>query len=216
MQNNTPFSWHRYHITPIVGIVRGLDLDTVRQIIKAYIAAKFYTIEVTMNTPNVAKIIKDLRLNYPNLNVGAGTVCTMADLDKAIAAGAQFIVTPIIDEEVIKKCVAMQLPVFPGAYTPTEIYKAWALGASAVKVFPATKLGPKYIKDVLAPLNQIKLMPTGGVSQENIKSFFEAGVVGAGMGSSLFDKQMIKVKDFEALQGHFTVIRNEINLFVKS
>ena len=216
MQNKTVFSWERYHTTPVVGIVRGLGIDTVRQIVEAYIAAKFYTIEITMNTPNVAEIIAALRLNYPDLNVGAGTVCNMADLDKAIAAGAQFIVTPIIDEEVIKKCVATQIPIFPGAYTPSEIYRAWSLGASAVKVFPATQLGPKYIKDVLAPLNQIKLMPTGGVSKENIKSFFEAGVVGAGMGSSLFDKQMIKSNDFEALQNHFTAIRNEINLFVKN
>jgi len=216
MQNNTAFSWQRYNNTPIVGIVRGSDLDTVKHIVNAYIAAKFYTIEITMNTPNVAKIIAELRLNYPDLNVGAGTVCNLADLDIAITAGAQFIVTPILDEEVIKKCVKMQIPIFPGAYSPTEIYKAWSLGASAVKVFPATQLGPKFIKDVLAPLNQIKLMPTGGVSKDNIKSFFEAGVVGAGMGSSLFDKKMIKNNDFEALQNHFTAIRNEIELFTKN
>ncbi|MEP2240248.1 MAG: bifunctional 4-hydroxy-2-oxoglutarate aldolase/2-dehydro-3-deoxy-phosphogluconate aldolase [Maribacter sp.] len=215
MQNKTLFSWKRYQTTPVVGIVRGLGTETVMQIVEAYIAAKFYTIEITMNTPNVAEIIAELRLKYPDLNVGAGTVCNMADLDKAIAAGAQFIVTPIIDEEVIKKCVAIQIPIFPGAYTPSEIYRAWSLGASAVKVFPATQLGPKYIKDVLAPLNQIKLIPTGGVSKENIKSLFEAGVVGAGMGSSLFNKEMIKRNDFEALQNHFTAIRNEITLFVK-
>ena len=215
MQNKTAFSWQRYNSTPIVGIVRGLGLDKVRHIVDAYISAHYYTIEITMNTPNVAKIIAELRLNYPDLNVGAGTVCTMADLDTAIAAGAQFIVTPIIDEAVIKKCVAMQIPIFPGAYTPTEIYRAWSLGASAVKVFPATQLGPQYIKDVLAPLNQIKLMPTGGVSKDNINSFFEAGVVGAGMGSSLFNKQMIKDNDFDALQNHFIAIRNEIKLFTK-
>jgi 2-dehydro-3-deoxyphosphogluconate aldolase/(4S)-4-hydroxy-2-oxoglutarate aldolase len=215
MQNKAAFSWERYYTTPIVGIVRGLGIETVRNIAKAYSGAKYYTLEITMNTPNVSEIISELRADFPELNVGAGTVCNMQELDTAIAAGAQFIVTPILDEEVIKKCVKLQIPIFPGAYTPSEIYRAWSLGASAVKVFPATQLGPKYIKDVLAPLNQIKLMPTGGVSKQNIKTFFEAGVVGAGMGSSLFDKQMIQENDFEALQDHFTAIRNEINLFVK-
>ncbi|MEP2689016.1 bifunctional 4-hydroxy-2-oxoglutarate aldolase/2-dehydro-3-deoxy-phosphogluconate aldolase [Maribacter dokdonensis] len=213
MQNKTDFSWERYNSTPIVGIIRGLGIDTVRQIVKAYTVAEFYTIEVTMNTPHVAEIITELRLNYPDLNVGAGTVCNMADLDKAITAGAQFIVTPILDEEVVKKCVAKEIPIFPGAYTPTEIYRAWTLGASAVKIFPATQLGTRFIKDVLAPLDEIKLMPTGGVSRQNIKSFFEAGVTGVGMGSSLFDKQMIKDNDFDSLQHHFTAIKKDIEPF---
>jgi 2-dehydro-3-deoxyphosphogluconate aldolase/(4S)-4-hydroxy-2-oxoglutarate aldolase len=213
--NKTPFSWDLYNKAPIVGIVRNLPLDTVLQIAKVYLEAGFYTIEVTMNTDGASEIIKNLRNKFPNLNVGAGTVCSMDDLNLALNAGSQFIVTPIIDENVIKKTVSNNTPIFPGAYSPTEIYKAWTLGASAVKIFPATQLGTQYVKDVLAPLDTIKLLPTGGVSKENIKSFFEAGAVGVGMGSSLLNKKLIQDNDFEGLKHHFISIKSEIKDFIQ-
>jgi 2-dehydro-3-deoxyphosphogluconate aldolase/(4S)-4-hydroxy-2-oxoglutarate aldolase len=173
----------------------------------------FTNIEVTMNTPGVEKIITKLCAAYPNLNVGAGTVCNMEDLDRALKAGASFIVTPIISENVIQFCVKNNIPVFPGAYTPTEIYLADRLGATAIKVFPATQLGPRYIKDVLGPLNTLKLLPTGGITTSNIKSFFEAGAFGLGMGGSLFDKEIIKNQDFEALEKHFIKITEIVKPF---
>lgn len=216
MPNDQIFSWDSYHKAPIVGIIRGTSKENVMQIAEAYVEAEFYTLEITMNTEGVEDIIQTLRNEFPKLNVGAGTVCTISDFKKAINAGSQFIVTPILDEEVIKSSVAQEIPIFPGAYTPTEIYKAWSLGASAVKVFPATQLGPRYIKDVLAPLNEIKLLPTGGVSAENIKSFFEAGAFGVGMGSSLLNKQLIRERDFEGLKSHFIKIKSKIEVFVKN
>jgi 2-dehydro-3-deoxyphosphogluconate aldolase / (4S)-4-hydroxy-2-oxoglutarate aldolase len=215
MKTKTAFSWKSYEKAPIVGIIRGLPLNTVRKIAKSYIAAELYTIEITMNTVGADKIIASLRDEFPILNVGAGTVCTMEDYKKAVEAGSQFIVTPIIDEAVIKRAVADNIPIFPGAFSPTEIYKAWSLGASAVKIFPATQLGPTYVKDVLAPLNTIKLLPTGGVSKDNIKSFFEAGVSGVGMGSSLLNKQLIKDGNFEGLTAYFKSIKSEIQDFIK-
>ncbi|CAZ97292.1 MULTISPECIES: bifunctional 4-hydroxy-2-oxoglutarate aldolase/2-dehydro-3-deoxy-phosphogluconate aldolase [Zobellia] len=214
MQNNS-FSWKKYNQNPIVGILRGLTTEEVLKIIPPYVSSGYYTIEITMNSPEVSQTIATLAKQYPELNVGAGTVCNMKDLTVALEAGAQFIVTPIIDEEVIKHCVAHDIPIFPGAYTPTEIYRAWSLGASAVKVFPATQLGTQYIKDVLAPLNEIKLLPTGGVSVENIKSFFEAGAVGAGLASSLFDKKMIREGNYADLEKHFLKMKNEIRDFIK-
>ena len=213
--NNTTFSWELYNKAPIVGIVRGLSTETVKKIADAYLEAGLHTIEITMNTEGAAEIISYLRTNFSNLNVGAGTVCNMEDLNKALIAGSQFIVTPVIDEEVIKTCVAKGIPVFPGAYTPTEIYKAWSLGASAVKIFPATQLGTQYIKDILGPLNTIKVLPTGGVSKANIQSFFEVGAVGVGMGSSLLDKKCIQEEDFEGLTKHFISIKNKIKSFLK-
>ncbi|MFK7834072.1 MAG: bifunctional 4-hydroxy-2-oxoglutarate aldolase/2-dehydro-3-deoxy-phosphogluconate aldolase [Winogradskyella sp.] len=215
MVNTKLFSWKLYHQAPIVGIVRNLPIDTVLKIAQAYSEAGLNTIEITMNTKSASEIIATLRHKFPNLNVGAGTVCTDDDLDKAIDAGAQFIVTPIINEAIIKKTVALNIPVFPGAFTPTEIYKAWSLGASAVKVFPATQLGVSYIKDVLAPLNKIKLLPTGGITEGNIKSFFEAGAVGVGMGSSLISKTHISNDDYEGLKKHFIKIRSQIEEFVQ-
>jgi 2-dehydro-3-deoxyphosphogluconate aldolase/(4S)-4-hydroxy-2-oxoglutarate aldolase len=165
-----------------------------------YAEAGLTTLEVTMNSDEALTTITRLVQDFDEkLNIGAGTVCTLEDLDKALAAGAQFIVTPILQEEVIKACVQQQIPVFPGAYSPTEIYKAWHLGATMVKVFPATKLGASFIKEVLAPMDYLKLLPTGGVSLDNFKDFFVAGAAGVGMGSQLFPKKLIEEGDWEEL-----------------
>tara|TARA_R110000744_G_scaffold273937_2_gene387162 strand:+ start:918 stop:1556 length:639 start_codon:yes stop_codon:yes gene_type:complete len=211
MLNKESFSWELYNRAPIVGIVRGVSMDVMQDIAKAYLRAGLHTIEITMNTPGAAQMIAMLRKEFQQLNVGAGTVCNLQDYEIAVAAGAQFIVTPIIDEAVIKTAVAQEIPIFPGAYSPTEIYRAWSLGASAVKIFPASQLGVQFIRDIAAPLNNIKLLPTGGVSIDNIKSFFEAGVVGVGMGSSLFNKKLIQEMDFEGLAEHFAKIKVEID-----
>lgn len=205
------FSWKKFNQTPIVGILRGLSTEEVLEIVPSYLKSGFYTLEITMNSPDVSKTISTLVKDFPELNVGAGTVCNLYDMQRAVSAGAQFIVTPIIDTMVIQNSVNKGIPIFPGAYTPTEIHTAWSLGASAVKVFPATQLGPQYISDVLAPLNDIKLLPTGGVSMENIKSFFKAGAVGVGMGSSLFNKIMLRDKNFKGLQDYLIRIREEIS-----
>ncbi|WP_020568211.1 bifunctional 4-hydroxy-2-oxoglutarate aldolase/2-dehydro-3-deoxy-phosphogluconate aldolase [Neolewinella persica] len=208
--NHATFSWDIFNATPVVAILRGQSIPTCVRIAKTLKSNGFGTLEVTMNTPDVAEIIAELHDRFPDLNVGAGTVCNLAELEVALGAGSSFIVTPIIDEAVITTCVKLGVPVFPGAYTPTEIYKAWSLGASAVKVFPAGQLGVKYIKDLSGPLPQVKLVPTGGVSLSNIRSFFEAGVAGVGMGSSLLDNRLIAEGDFEGLGRHFQAIREQI------
>ena len=213
MSNKESFSWELYNRAPIVGIVRGVSMDVMRDIAKAYLKAGLHTIEITMNTAGATEIISKLRGEFNDLNVGAGTVCNMEDYGRAVEAGAQFIVTPIIDEAVIRSAVAQGIPIFPGGYSPTEIYRAWSLGASAVKIFPATQLGVQFIKDISAPLNEIKLLPTGGVSLENIKSFFEAGAVGVGMGSSLFHKKLIQERNFEGLAAYFAKIKAEVKEF---
>ena len=200
------FSSTSFNKMPVIGILRNISLETIESIMPIYSAVGFTNIEVTMNTPDVANIISKLCKNYPNLNIGAGTVCNKAELESALKAGASFIVTPIISEEVIQTCVKNNIPIFPGAYTTTEIYLANQLGATAVKVFPATQLGPDYIKDVLGPLDKSRLIPTGGVTKNNIKKFFESGAYAVGMGSSLFDKKLISAKKLEALKAHFLEI----------
>ena len=200
------FNSKSFNKMPVIGILRNISLETIESIMPIYSAAGFKNVEVTMNTPDVANIISKLCKNYPNLNIGAGTVCNKAELECALKAGASFIVTPIISKEVIQTCVKNNIPIFPGAYTPTEIYSANQLGATAVKVFPATQLGPNYIKDVLGPLDKSRLIPTGGVTKNNIKKFFESGAYAVGMGSSLFDKKLISAKKLEALKAHFLEI----------
>ncbi|AUD04317.1 bifunctional 4-hydroxy-2-oxoglutarate aldolase/2-dehydro-3-deoxy-phosphogluconate aldolase [Spirosoma pollinicola] len=198
-----PFSWELFYKAPVVGIIRGLQPDDINQILPVYREAGLTTIEITMNTAGAEAIIQQaIDHHSEGLNIGAGTVCTLDDLDKALAAGAQFIVTPVISKKVIKACVKHGVPIFPGAFTPSEIYKAWSLGASMVKVYPATSLGPEYIKDVKAPLNQLKLMPTGGISLDNMAAYFKAGADGLGIGSHLFDKKLINEKNWAGLTNH--------------
>jgi 2-dehydro-3-deoxyphosphogluconate aldolase/(4S)-4-hydroxy-2-oxoglutarate aldolase len=202
--NKQEFSWQEFSKVPLIGIIRNLSMDEISKILPVYQAAGLTTIEITMNTPFAADIIRSATEQYKGkLNVGAGTVCSVEDLKLALEAGAQFIVTPILNPEVVKLCVKSKIPVFPGAYTPTEIYQAWELGADMVKVYPATALGPDYIRDVKAPLNKIKLLPTGGISLGNIEAFMKAGADGLGIGGQLFDKQLIKNQDWDGLLEHF-------------
>lgn len=202
-----PFSWTLFEQAPIVGILRHLTPDEAEAILPLFVESGLTTVEVTMNTANAAPMIEVITRQYGNrLNTGAGTVRTEADLDAALAAGAQFIVTPTLNEAVIRRCVKQNIPIFPGAFTPTEIERAWLLGASMVKVYPAGVLGPGYIRDLKAPLNEIKLLPTGGIGLDTMVDYLKAGADGIGMGGQLFDKTLIKNKDWESLKRHFQTV----------
>jgi 2-dehydro-3-deoxyphosphogluconate aldolase/(4S)-4-hydroxy-2-oxoglutarate aldolase len=211
MEAKNKFSWEAFETMPVIGIIRNLSSEIIEKMVPLYQQSGLTTLEITMTSDDAPKIIKNLSLQYPELNIGAGTVCEMEDLHIAIESGASFIVTPILNEDVISYCVKNGIPVFPGALTPTEIYKAWRLGASAVKVFPAIQFGASYLKELQGPLSQIRLLPTGGVSLENIESFFEAGAIGVGMGGSLFDKGMISRQDFENLYLHFKDVYSRVS-----
>ncbi|TDE12332.1 bifunctional 4-hydroxy-2-oxoglutarate aldolase/2-dehydro-3-deoxy-phosphogluconate aldolase [Dyadobacter psychrotolerans] len=198
------FRWELFKKAPIVGIVRNLSLEEVKHILPVFREAGLTTIEITMNTPGAENIIRyALENEQDGLNIGAGTVCTKDDLEPALDAGAQFIVTPILNKKVIKYCVKKGIPIFPGAFTPSEIYNAWTLGADMVKIYPATSLGPDYIKDLKAPMGQLKLLPTGGVGLENMSGFLKAGANGLGIGGQLFDKKLIQDKNWAGLKDHF-------------
>lgn len=207
------FSWELFDKMPVVGIIRNLTVADINFVLPIYKQAGFTTIEITLNTPEALSVISSLALEYKGeLNVGAGTVCTIDDLTAAITAGANFIVTPIFKAEVVKKCVSMEVPIFPGAFSPTEIYEAWELGASMVKLYPASVVGSEYISAVLAPLNKIKLMPTGGIHLSNMLAFMKAGATSLGIGSELFDKKIIQKRDSEAMLNHFTLFAQQMQL----
>lgn len=216
MNVKNQFSWKFFEAMPVIGIMRNVAPRIIEKIVPLYQKAGLTTLEITMNSDEAPQIIRSLSTQYPDLNIGAGTVLEMADLESAIEAGASFIVTPILNEEVITYCVQNEIPVFPGALTPTEIYKAWKLGASAVKVFPATQFGTAYLKELKGPLSKINLLPTGGISIENIEGFFKAGAVGVGMGSTLFDKKLILKRDFESLYSHFENLSFKVRRFRNS
>jgi 2-dehydro-3-deoxyphosphogluconate aldolase/(4S)-4-hydroxy-2-oxoglutarate aldolase len=202
----TQYKEELFQKMPVIGILRNFSLTEIEAILPYYKKAGFTMLEVTMNSSKVLEIISHLANNNSDLNIGAGTVCNMEDLIAAIQAGASFIVTPIMDVNVMHYCKEHKIPVFPGAFTPSEIFNAAQLGATAVKIFPATALGPVYVKDVLAPMSTLKILPTGGVSIDNIESYFKAGAIGVGMGGSLFDEKMIANKDYDSLYHHFVTV----------
>lgn len=195
------FSKQKFEELPIVGIIRGIDQRKAETVFSLYEKVGFSTIEITMNTEGASEMIAHLVKSFAGrLNVGAGTVRTMKELDEALKAGAQFIVTPIVDQAVIEACVAQNIPIFVGAYTPTEIFQSWQWGATAVKVFPSATGGVTHIKAVKAPLEMIPLIPTGGVNIDNIANFFDLGIYGVGMGGKLFPKTMIEQENWEGLE----------------
>ena len=211
--SNQSFSWALFDKMPIVGIIRNLSVEEINFVLPIYKEAGFTTVEITLNTPEALTVIQTLAKQYKGeLNVGAGTVCTVNDLTDAVNAGANFIVTPILQVEVVKKCVSMNVPIFPGAFTPTEIYEAWALGASMVKLYPASVVGPAYVSAVLAPLNKVKIMPTGGIHLSNMLAFMKAGSAALGVGSELFDKKIIQKRDTEAMLAHFKLFAQQMQL----
>lgn len=210
------FSWEAFNKMPLVGILRNMPPESLDEIAKCMIKAGISTMEITINTPGALQSIRNIVDKYGDkLNVGAGTVCNLTEMHQALDAGAQFIVMPVSDYDVVNYCVIHKIPVFPGAYTPTEIYRAWQMGASMVKVFPAGDLGPSYIKDVLAPLNEIKLMPTGGITLENLGDYFKAGASGVGLGTGLTPKNLVSEKDWkglEKLMSNFVRMYNKVTL----
>jgi 2-dehydro-3-deoxyphosphogluconate aldolase/(4S)-4-hydroxy-2-oxoglutarate aldolase len=177
---------------PVVGILRFFKRAEVEKLVPASLGGGLCNIEVTMNTAAAEDLIRlTSDLVGANGNVGAGTVTTVETLDKALQAGATFIVTPAVVPDVIKACVERKIPVMPGAMTPTEILTAWRLGATMVKVFPADQLGPGHLKAVKAPFPEIPLMPTGGVTVETLPAFKKAGADAFGVGGPLFDPKQV-------------------------
>ncbi|MBF0494862.1 MAG: bifunctional 4-hydroxy-2-oxoglutarate aldolase/2-dehydro-3-deoxy-phosphogluconate aldolase, partial [Candidatus Omnitrophica bacterium] len=184
---------------PILGILRGITLAESAPILEACQSAGLKTLEITMNTPNAPEIIKYFSKHAgKDISVGAGTVITEDGLNKAIDAGAEFIVMPAFLGNIMKICKTKNIPVFPGALTPTEVLQAWQSGAAMVKVFPAGVFGPKYFTELKGPLNDVKLMAVGGVNEKNIKDYFKAGADAVAFGASVFKREWLDAGNFDA------------------
>lgn len=185
---------------PIMGIIRGVEADTIEPLIEAITSSGLKTIEITMNTQGASELIRRAATTAKNrLTIGAGTVLTMNDLRSALDAGATFIVLPTLVRDVVEHCVKKRIPVFPGALTPQEIYNAWRSGATMVKVFPAKFFGPAYFKEVKGPFQNVKLLACGGITPDNIKSFFSNGASAIAFGGSVFKKEWLKGREFSRI-----------------
>lgn len=170
----------------MVGIVRADTPEAALQIAEACIAGGVTALEVAFTTPDTLGVLRSLRERHGHdVLLGAGTVLDAETARAAILTGAQFIISPGVNVDIITLCQRYQVLAMPGAMTPTEIVTALQAGADIVKVFPAEMFGPAYIKALRAPLPQAPLMPTGGVTVENLAEWFASGAVAVGIGSSL-------------------------------
>lgn len=181
---------------PVVGIMRGCPAAHAAAVAAAVRDAGFTTLEVTLDSPSATAVISELATRFPDLVIGAGTVRFPAEVALAADAGARFVVSPILSQEVLGACAARGLPCLPGAATPTEIWAALEGGAAAVKVFPARELGgPPYLTALRGPLGDPPLVPTGGVGAGDARAYLDAGATALGIGGSVFVKAAMLAGD---------------------
>lgn len=194
----------------VVAVIRMKDAGKLRAVIDAIAEGGVRAIEVTMSVPGAVGLIASLAPALPSsILFGAGTVLDAATARAVIDAGARFVVSPVFRRDVIDACHERDVAVAPGCFTPTEILDAHEYGADVVKVFPATALGPSYLKDVRAPLPQVRLMPTGGVTLDNAGEWIRAGAVAVGVGAALLDTKAIE-------EGRLDVLVNNARRIVAS
>ena len=185
----------------VIAVIRMKDAARLAGTAEALRKGGVTAIEITMTVPGAVDIIREMaRAKAPGMLVGAGTVLDAGMVADVIGAGADFVVSPITDRDMIQACRAAGVLVAPGAFTPTEIVAAWRAGADIVKIFPATSLGPQFLRDVRGPLPQIRLMPTGGVTVDNASGFLAAGACCVGIGTALVDRKDVEAGDWAALE----------------
>ena len=190
----------RFRELPLMGILRGVQSDVIDPIVETAVSCGLQTIEITMNTPGAPDLIRRaVKCSRGRIMVGAGTVVTSEHMRLALDAGAGFIVSPMLVYDVVEYCRDNEIPVFPGALTPQEIYNAWVAGATMVKVFPSNFFGPDYIKEIKGPFNSIEMLACGGITPENIRSYFDCGASAVAFGGSVFRDEWLNARDFKSI-----------------
>jgi 2-dehydro-3-deoxyphosphogluconate aldolase/(4S)-4-hydroxy-2-oxoglutarate aldolase len=184
----------------IVAVVRTTSFDEVAPVCDALADGGVLALEITLTVPNALRALKETALRLGNRAlIGAGTVLNIDQCQAVLDAGAQFVVSPITRLELIQVCHRAEKPVMIGAYTPTEAQTAHEAGADFIKIFPADKLGPGYMKNIRAPLPHLRIVPTGGVDLQTAPEFLRAGCVALGVGSSLLAPDLVKGKRWSEL-----------------
>ena len=197
----------------LVPVLRAESEDQALALAEAIAAGGVTVLEITMTVPGAVRVIARLTKERPDILVGAGTVLDPETARICMLEGAQFVVSPALNLKTIEMCQRYSIAVLPGALTPTEVVTAWQAGADVIKVFPANALGgAKYLKSLKAPLPQVELIPTGGVSLSNAREFLEAGAFALGVGADLADEKAIlegRAHDVTAIAKKYEAIVRE-------
>jgi 2-dehydro-3-deoxyphosphogluconate aldolase / (4S)-4-hydroxy-2-oxoglutarate aldolase len=190
----------KIHELGLLAVIRGPSVDLTIKMVEALVAGGVFGIEITYTTPNATEVVRNLDQAFgERILLGMGTLTRPEQAEEAAQAGARFLVSPICNHELGRAMVTTELAVMIGALTPSEVYQAYCLGSDIVKVFPGSLTGPGYIKALRGPFPDIKLVPTGGVSKENVGEWFAAGVFAVGVGSELCPTQLAKDGRFEEI-----------------
>jgi len=185
----------------IVAIIRASSGEQLVKVARALYEGGVDVIEVTFTVPNVLEILQAVRKDLGDkILLGAGTVLDTETCRAALLAGAEFIVSPTVNVDVIKMCNRYDKLMMPGAFTPTEVLTAWEAGGDVIKIFPGEIGGPNYLKALHGPLPQVRIMPTGGVDLETLPSFFKAGACAVGVGSNLVEKKAVETGDMDRIR----------------
>jgi len=193
---------HGLEQQPVIAILRGCPFRYSEAIAGASIGAGLTVIEVTLDSERPLEQIAAISNAYPEAEVGVGSVRRAEEVAPAVEAGARFIVSPVVDQDVIHAAVELGVASIPGAATPSEIEHAIRHGATAVKVFPIEQLGgPGYLRAILSPLGSPPLIPTGGVNAESIPEYLRAGAIAVGVGGTLFPKDALGKGDTATVEG---------------
>lgn len=186
--------------TRVVSIIRGIPKEHILATIDALYKGGIRCVEITMDSPKALEMIELVKEKYADkILIGAGTVLDEVTARNVILAGAEFILSPTLSTKVIEVCNAYGKLAVPGVFTPTEALTATLAGAQIVKVFPVSSVGPGYIKDLLGPLSQIRVMPVGGVDESNAKAYLNNGATAVGVGSCLVNRTDVLNGDFEKI-----------------
>jgi len=194
-----------------VAVLRVKETEKLKNVINAINNGGISIIEITMSVPNACYLIEKMTAEVnEDIIIGVGTVLDKATEEKAIKAGAKFVVSPILKKEIIDTAKEYEIPVMPGCFTPTEVQTAYEWGADIIKIFPADVVGIPFFKAILAPMPYLKLMPTGGVSLTNAGEWIKAGACAVGLGSALIDNKAIAEGDYNKLTQNAITIMNSI------
>jgi 2-dehydro-3-deoxyphosphogluconate aldolase/(4S)-4-hydroxy-2-oxoglutarate aldolase len=184
-----------------VAVIRLADARRLRNVLAAISAGGVRCLEITMTVPGAVKVIEEVAATAPpGVLVGAGTVTDPVTAAAVMDAGARFVVGPVLSLPVIEAVQQRGCVAIPGCFSPTEILTAWRAGADIVKIFPATSLGPRYIKDLHGPFPELRLMPTGGVSLGNVGQWIKDGAFAVGVGTDLLDRGLVEKEDYDGLE----------------